>query len=127
MVTFLYANLLKPFLQTRIYESKKRHAPSEVGKYGMGSRSFFHIGDVIQIVSGSKYAILDPDERVSSDGTFGAMIDFVTDRFENVSFLKAYPDECAPFMDPFGCTMTTAFQGTLIRVAWWRRKDGGGL
>ncbi|CAJ1444986.1 unnamed protein product, partial [Effrenium voratum] len=52
----------------RIYDSVKKHCPSEVGKYGMGSRSFFHIGDIIQIVSGSKYAILDPDERLSSDG-----------------------------------------------------------
>ncbi|CAJ1329019.1 unnamed protein product, partial [Effrenium voratum] len=52
----------------QIYNSSKKHSPSEVGKYGMGSRSFFHIGDILQIVSGSKYAILDPDERLSENG-----------------------------------------------------------
>ena len=66
----------------RIYDSEKKHSPSEVGKYGMGSRSFFHIGDVIQILSGSTYAVLDPDERVSKKGDFGASLDFVKDRFD---------------------------------------------
>jgi hypothetical protein len=32
-----------------------QESPSQAGAFGMGSRSFFHIGDVIQIVSGSKY------------------------------------------------------------------------
>ena len=102
----------------RIYDSEKKHSPSEVGKYGMGSRSFFHIGDVIQIVSGSTYAVLDPDERVSKKGDFGASLDFVKDRFDGKRFLDAYPDECAPFRGMFGCTMESSFKGTIIRVTW---------
>lgn len=101
-----------------IYNSEKRHSPSEVGKYGMGSRSFFHIGDNIQIVSGTKYAVLDPDEKVSDNGEFGAILDIVTDSFEGKPFHQAYPDECAPFRDFFGCTMEGSFNGTIIRATW---------
>ncbi|CAE7666240.1 SACS [Symbiodinium sp. CCMP2592] len=100
----------------RIYDSEKTHSPSEVGKYGMGSRSFFHIGDVIQIVSGSSYAILDPDERVSEKGHFGSRVDFVNERFNGKRFSESYPDECAPFRGLFGCTMDRHFKGTIIRV-----------
>ena len=102
----------------RIYDSEKKHSPSEVGKYGMGSRSFFHIGDVIQIVSGTTYAVLDPDARVSEKGDFGARLDFVKDRFDGKRFLDACPDECAPFRGMFGCTMESPFKGTIIRVTW---------
>ena len=102
----------------QIYNSEKRHSPSEVGKYGMGSRSFFHIGDNIQIVSGTKYAVLDPDEKVSDNGEFGAILDMVTDDFEGKPFHQAYPDECAPFRDFFGCTMEGSFPGTIIRATW---------
>ena len=97
------------------YKSEKKHSPSEVGKYGMGSRSFFHIGDVIQIVSGTKFAELDPDERVSSNGRYGARIDFESELFGGKKFSEAYPDECAPF-NFFGCTMDTPFDGTIIRA-----------
>ena len=102
----------------KIYNSEKRHSPSEVGKYGMGSRSFFHIGDIIQIVSGTKYAVLDPDEKVSDNGEFGAILDMVTHLFEGKPFHQAYPDECAPFRDFFGCTMEGSFNGTIIRATW---------
>ena len=102
-----------------IYDSVKRSSPSQVGKYGMGSRSFFHIGDIMQIVSGSKYAILDPDERVSAPKQFGDQVDFVSDSFgdEGRCFRDAYPDECAPFLGLFGCTMKEPLKGTIIRVA----------
>ena len=78
-------------------------------------RSFFHIGDVIQIVSGTKFAELDPDERVSSNGRYGARIDFESELFGGKKFSEAYPDECAPF-NFFGCTMDTPFDGTIIRA-----------
>ena len=105
----------------KIYNSEKKHSPSEVGKYGMGSRSFFHIGDVIQIVSGTKYAILDPDERVSSSQVYGDRIDFETEQFGGKSFADSFPDECAPFRDFFGCTMDAPFDGTVIRVTRLKR------
>ena len=102
----------------RIYDSEKRHSPSEVGKYGMGSRSFFHIGDVIQIISGTTYAVLDPDERVSGKGDFGACLDFVNERFDGKRFFDRYPDEGAPFRDFFGCNLQSSFKGTIIRAPW---------
>ena len=84
----------------------------------MGSRSFFHIGDVIQIVSGTKYAILDPDGRVSCPNQ--ALLDVTTETFDTFegkkTFFQAYPDECAPFRGMFDCTMESHFDGTIIHV-----------
>ncbi|CAJ1386738.1 unnamed protein product, partial [Effrenium voratum] len=99
----------------QIYNSSKKHSPSEVGKYGMGSRSFFHIGDILQIVSGSKYAILDPDERLSENGEYGEKLDFLADTFDGQRFVDAFPDECSPFHG-LGHTMQEALNGTIIRV-----------
>jgi hypothetical protein len=42
-------------------DSEKRQSPHEAGLFGMGSRSFFHIKDVLQVLSGSKLSFLDPD------------------------------------------------------------------
>ncbi|CAE7584340.1 Sacs, partial [Symbiodinium sp. CCMP2456] len=97
-----------------MYDSEKKHRPSKVGKYGMGSRSFFHMGDMIQIVSGTKYAILDPDNRLR--GGHGERTDFLRKDFDHKSLLDAFPDECSPFVGLFGCTMDVPFKGTLIRV-----------
>ena len=103
-----------------MYDSGKKHSPSQVGKYGMGSRSLFHIGDMIQIVSGSCYAVLDPDNRL--EGNFGEQTNFVEKVFDRKSLAEAFPDECSPFVGLFGCTMKAPFEGTLIRAAclpWW--------
>ena len=37
------------------------------GKYGMGSRSYFHYTDLLAVVSGSSYACLDPLAILSED------------------------------------------------------------
>ena len=81
-----------------MYDSQKKHSPSQVGKYGMGSRSFFHIGDLIQIVSGTRYAILDPDDRL--EGNFGEQTDFVEKAFGQKSLTEVFPDECAKYYRP---------------------------
>jgi hypothetical protein len=51
-----------------LYNSKKRDNPSEIGQYGMGSRSYFHYSDVIQICSNDIYQGLDPLKCVKSHG-----------------------------------------------------------
>lgn len=40
------------------------------GKYGMGSRSYFHYTDLVTVVSGPTYACLDPRGLVSEDFGF---------------------------------------------------------
>ena len=62
-----------------------------------------------QIVSGSKYAVLDPDERISQG--FGEQIDFVT-----WGLMDKFLDECVVFRNFFGCDMRQPFRGTIIRV-----------
>lgn len=93
----------------RIYVSEKRHVPHKAGMYGMGSRSFFHIGDVIQIVSGSSLAHLDPDNHVSTN--CGERVNFVEE-----NLVDTFPDECRPFVGLFGCDMRAPFKGTIMRV-----------
>ena len=43
------------------------------GKFGMGSRSYFHYTDLLSVVSGSKYVCLDPLNLIYEDG--GSMDD----------------------------------------------------
>lgn len=85
-------------------DSEKRQSPHEAGAFGMGSRSFFHITDVLQVLSGTCLAALDPDDLLGT-GHFGEQVDFVAD-----DLLERYPDECAPFRGVFGCDMRSGFK-----------------
>jgi hypothetical protein len=86
----------------------------------MKPRSFFHIGDMIQIVSGSKYAVLDPNIRIS---TGREQLDFVDDTFgeNDSSFADTFPDECAPCIGVFGCDMRAPLQGKIFRIRLCKR------
>ena len=88
----------------------------------MKPRSFFHIGDMIQIVSGSKYAVLDPDNKIS---TGREQLDFVDDTFgeNDSSFADTFPDECAPCIGVFGCDMRAPLQGKIIRIRLCKRNS----
>jgi hypothetical protein len=46
------------------------HVVVRAGKYGVGSRSYFHYTDIVSVVSGSTYVGLDPLNIVSSSGGF---------------------------------------------------------
>ena len=43
-------------------------SPREIGRYGMGSRSYFHYCDVTTVVSRGKYVGLDPIDVVETHG-----------------------------------------------------------
>ena len=43
-----------------LHQSEKRDSPRDIGRYGMGSRSYFHYADVITVLSNDKYVGLDP-------------------------------------------------------------------
>ena len=64
---------------------------------------------MIQIVSESKYAVLSPDNRIS---TGREQLNFVDDTFseKHSNFADAFSDECAPFIEIFGCNMYTPLQ-----------------
>ena len=49
-----------------LHSSEKRNAPAEIGRYGMGSRSYFHYSDVTTVISRGKYVGVDPLEVVTS-------------------------------------------------------------
>ena len=51
--------------------SEKRNTPSEIGRFGMGSRSFFHYSDETTVVSRGSYVGVDPLETVGSHGRGG--------------------------------------------------------
>ena len=51
-----------------LYESNKCDSPSDIGRYGMGSRSFFHYADVLLVYSNGKYVGLDPLGTIKSCG-----------------------------------------------------------
>ena len=48
--------------------SEKRTSPKEIGRFGMGSRSFFHYADVTTVTSRGSYVGVDPLEVVKSFG-----------------------------------------------------------
>ncbi|CAK0871811.1 unnamed protein product [Prorocentrum cordatum] len=92
-------------------DSVKRQSPHEAGAFGMGSRSFFHITDVLQVLSGSLLASLDPDDILES-GRFGEQVNFV-----NEKLFETFPDEGAPFHKVFGCDLKSSFHGSIIRAS----------
>jgi sacsin len=92
-------------------DSEKRQSPHEAGIFGMGSRSFFHITDVIQVLSHRKLSALDPDDILES-GHFGEQVDFLES-----NLVDKFPDECAPFVGLFDCDMRGEFSGSIIRCS----------
>jgi hypothetical protein len=55
----------------RMHASGKQNSPEDIGQFGMGSRSYFHYTDIIQVVSNGIYKGFDPVERIKSAGRSG--------------------------------------------------------
>ena len=51
-----------------LHQSEKRHSPCEIGRFGMGSRSFFHFADIVFVVSKGRFVALDPLQICSNNG-----------------------------------------------------------
>ena len=93
-----------------IYASKKADAPKDTGQFGMGSRSFFHYTDLLQIISGDTYVVMDPTWIAFKDG--GCKEDLSGGRF----YLDNQ-EECTGFCIPdFKCNMRSHLKGTVIRL-----------
>ena len=50
----------------KLHASEKSDSPREIGRFGMGSRSYFHYADTILVVSNGEYCGLDPLHTVTS-------------------------------------------------------------
>lgn len=88
-----------------MYQSRKAAKPDKIGRFGIGSRSFFHIADVIFLASETKFAILDPNCHTFKSG--GKIFD--------IRCLAAEcPDQVAPF-EPYGGP-AAKFRGTTFRL-----------
>jgi len=51
-----------------LHDSGKKENPASIGQFGMGSRSYFHYSDLIQVFSNKEYVGLDPLRRVVRSG-----------------------------------------------------------
>lgn len=49
-------------------DSQKRKSPRDIGRFGMGSRSFFHYADVMTISSNGTYVGIDPLKLINTHG-----------------------------------------------------------
>ncbi|KAK3281745.1 hypothetical protein CYMTET_10479 [Cymbomonas tetramitiformis] len=94
----------------RMYRSEKENSPTDTGRYGMGSRSYFHYTDLLTVVSGTKYVTMDPLEICFEEGSQG-------EEFVGGAFRDANKSECAPLLLPlFGCDLASPLAGTVIRL-----------
>ena len=56
-----------------LHASKKRDSPSDIGSFGMGTRSYFHYSDIVLVASQNIFVGLDPLEIAGEEG--GWMLD----------------------------------------------------
>jgi len=56
-----------------LHASKKRDSPSDIGSFGMGTRSYFHYSDIVLVASQNMFVGLDPLEIAGEEG--GWMLD----------------------------------------------------
>eukprot|EP00035_Acanthoeca_spectabilis_P014304 m.271728 g.271728 ORF g.271728 m.271728 type:complete len:2925 (+) comp16103_c1_seq1:130-8904(+) len=51
-----------------LHQSEKANSPRDIGRFGMGSRSYFHYSDVSLVVSNGQYCGIDPLLTVKANG-----------------------------------------------------------
>eukprot|EP00732_Lithocolla_globosa_P001556 Lithocolla_globosa_v1_NODE_795_length_3271_cov_34.496269.p1 type:complete len:599 gc:universal NODE_795_length_3271_cov_34.496269:488-2284(+) len=100
-----------------IFDSPKKTSPIAIGRYGMGSRSYFYYTDVLSVVSGTRYQVLDPLSHCFKRG--GSEIDLADGNFS-----RENPDEVEPLKMPaFGCSMEGSLKGSLFRIPLRTQED----
>lgn len=98
-----------------MFESNKASSFSAIGRFGMGSRSYFHVTDLLAIISNSNYAFIDPDHLLSASG--GEKLDFVTARnLFSPSKFKLLQHHLKPFENIFEFSSDRPFPGTIFRL-----------
>lgn len=102
-------------------EMYKETRPGDVGKFGLGAKSFLHVSDVIMVLSGEDFLLLDPTGHVfrtdasdSWEGTgWSTFEDGRGKPFRH--FFEQHPGQFRPFTT-FGATEDGYLQGTIIRL-----------
>lgn len=54
-----------------LHRSEKRNSPRDIGRFGMGSRSYFHYADTLLVVSNGQYVGIDPLRTTSGQRSGG--------------------------------------------------------
>ena len=49
-----------------LHQSEKKNSPRDIGRFGMGSRSYFHYADTVLVISNGDYIGLDPLQTMKS-------------------------------------------------------------
>jgi HEPN domain-containing protein len=92
-----------------LHQSEKKDSPREIGRFGMGSRSYFHYTDIIAVVSKMRYVGLDP-LRICDTGGWSCNVSDVGEA------------EARPFLlEEFGCNMQTGVSGAVFRLPLRRK------
>eukprot|EP00392_Amoebophrya_sp_AT5.2_P006117 g6127.t1 len=108
--TFTSEDLL---MFSKISQSEKTDRPDKIGRFGRGRLSFFHLGDLIQLVSGRTMLFVEPHEKIfGAEPKADERYDFL-DKKEN--FAAKYPLHCEPFRK-FGVDFKGEFSGTVLRI-----------
>uniref|UniRef100_A0A0G4IFL3 Sacsin/Nov domain-containing protein n=1 Tax=Chromera velia CCMP2878 TaxID=1169474 RepID=A0A0G4IFL3_9ALVE len=96
-----------------LLSSEKEKDLGKIGKFGMGSRSFFHFCDFLQILSGSCYGVFDPKGRVYENlGDFSELDD---PQLLESGVLEAF-NGLFGFSVPDGGVAPSSFKGTIFRL-----------
>ena len=87
--------------------TESKHTPGDIGRFGMGTRSYFAYTDIITVVSNGEYRALDPLEK-SGENSWEHMT-------ANVE--ETMPNEAAVFRFPaFGIETLSDVRGALFRL-----------
>ncbi|CAD7929056.1 unnamed protein product [Amoebophrya sp. A120] len=105
----------------KMYESVKASKPGKIGQYGLGSRSFFHVADVIAVVSDKFLAFVDPNKIVFTE-TGGKKWDLTEDGHRDPTLRTPEWQRFLKGFERYGLTRDQEtgqfepFQGTIIRL-----------
>ena len=109
---------------SKIGDSSKADDPLTIGRFGKGSLTVWSVGDVLQLVSGSRYLVLDPETAHLNNGTGTWSCELVDKQAQDfVDLFSEFPDQMRPLQAFTRCSgirqlqAHTHFHGTIFRVA----------
>ncbi|KAJ7286329.1 hypothetical protein C8J57DRAFT_661981 [Mycena rebaudengoi] len=97
-----------------IGQGGKNSDPDSIGRYGLGSLSLFHFTDVVQLISGDSFLVLDPSGE-HLPRLNGRPRTALLRRLRDVG--RRYPDQLSAFESVHGFSKAEPFyNGTLFRL-----------
>ena len=96
---------------SKVGNSAKKTDPNSIGNFGLGALTAYHFTDIISVVSGTEALFLDVHKNWLPK-RYGSM----KGNFLSLKLAEKYPDQFKSFTSHFGCSMQSAFNGTLFRL-----------